>query len=133
MEENPATEKILKRIELTTCILLGLTTAGAWAFHSAKVALGVFAGGLIVTLSFQVLKWQLRKAFRTPDRIPKKGRLFLSYYLRFLSTLVLVFLVIHFGWADPIAFVVGLSVVVLSIVLVGGFEFSVMLTKEGDN
>lgn len=132
MEGNAGTDRLVKRIEISTCILLVITTGGAWALFDTSAALGVFLGGVIVILSFQVLKWQLRRAFMTPGRIPQKGRVFLSYYLRFLATLLSVFLVIHFGWADPVAFVVGLSVVVLSVLVVGGFEFTAMLMKKGD-
>lgn len=132
MEGNTGTDRLVKRIEISTCILWVIATGAAWVLFDASAALGVFFGGLIVILSFQVLKWQLRRAFMTPGRIPQKGRVFLSYYLRFLATLLSVFLVIHFGWADPIAFVVGLSVVVLSILVVGGFEFTALLMKKGD-
>ncbi len=132
MEGNTGTDRLVKRIEISTCILLVITTGAAWVLFDASAASGVFLGGVIVILSFHVLKWQLRKAFMTPGRIPQKGRVFVSYYLRFLATLLSVFLVIHFGWADPVAFVVGLSVVVLSVLVVGGFEFTAMFTKRGD-
>ncbi|NLI33136.1 MAG: ATP synthase subunit I [Deltaproteobacteria bacterium] len=132
MEERTANEQLVKRIEWIACIFLAVTTVGGWLAFSAKVALGIFLGGLIAGLSFQVLKWQLRKAFQAAGRIPQKGRLFLSYYLRFLTTLILVFLCIYFGWANPIAFLVGLSSVAFGITVVGGFEFAVMLTKKGE-
>lgn len=132
MDGNAGTDRLVKRIEISTCILSVVTAGGAWVLFDASAALGVFLGGLIVILSFQVLKWQLRKAFQAAGRIPQKGRLFLSYYLRFLTTLILVFLCIYFGWANPIAFLVGLSSVAFGITVVGGFEFAVMLTKKGE-
>lgn len=132
MDGNAGTDRLVKRIEISTCILSVVTAGGAWVLFDASAALGVFLGGLIVILSFQVLKWQLRRAFMTPGRVPRKGRVLLSCYLRFLATLLSVFLVIHFGWADPVAFLVGLSVVVLSILVVGGFEFTALLMKKGD-
>lgn len=127
------TEKLLRRIEWTNGFLLVLTSIAAWKFYSVEIASGVFLGGIIVTLSFQTLKWQMRRAFQDPSNIPSKARLFASYYLRFLGTLFLVFVVIYYGWANPIALVVGLSVVVLSIVLVGGLEFLLMVTKKGES
>jgi len=77
-----------------------------------------------------VLKWQLRRAFQRPGRLPTKAGLFVSYYVRFLATLFVIFLVIYYGWATPVPFLVGLSVMVLSIVLVGGIEFVLM---KGDS
>jgi hypothetical protein len=126
-------EKLLRRIEWVNGFLLAVMTLGAWALFSIQMAVGVFLGGAIATASFQVLKWQLGRAFGTPGKIPSKGGLFASYYLRFLGTLFLVFVVMYYGWADPIAFVVGLSVVILSVVLVGGLEYLVMSAKRGDS
>lgn len=104
----------------------------AWIISSGDFAIGVLLGALISSLSFQILKWQLRRAFQTPGVTPRKGGVFFSYYLRFLGTLFLVFLAIYYRWAEPVPFVIGLSVVVLSILMVGGQEFYVMLRKKGE-
>lgn len=133
MEKVLFEEKLLRRIELVNVILAGLLPVGAWVLVSVEAALGVFLGAAIVTVSFRVLKWQLNKAFRTPGRLPQKGRVFASYYLRYLATLFLVFLVIYYGWADPIAFLVGLSVVVLSVLVGGGMEILRSLAKKGES
>ncbi|MEN6441356.1 MAG: ATP synthase subunit I [Syntrophobacter sp.] len=130
MKEIPANERLVRRIEWVSGILLTVLTLGAWRFFSQQAAVGVFLGCAIAIVSFQVLKWQLRRAFLTPGKLPSKAGLFASYYVRFLGTLFLVFVVIYFGWATPIPFVVGLSVMVLSIGLVGGFEFVLM---KGDS
>ena len=126
-------EQLLRRIEGVNVILMGLLPLGAWVLVSAKTALGVFLGAAIVTLSFRVLKWQLNKAFRTPGKLPQKGRVFASYYLRYVGTLFLVFVVMYYGWADPIAFLIGLSVVVLSIFVGGGLEVLVSLARKGES
>jgi hypothetical protein len=128
-----AEDKLLKRIELVNVLLMVLLPIGTWVFLSAKMALGIFLGAAIVTVSFRVLKWQLKKAFMTPGKLPQKGMVFLSYYLRYLGTLFLVFVVMYYGWADPIAFLVGLSVVVLSILVGGGLEVLVSLEKKGES
>lgn len=133
MRDYLTAERLLRRIEWANGILIVVATLGAWVLFSGAIAFGVFQGCVIATLSFQILKWQLKKAFRNPDKIPQKASLFASYYLRFLGTLFVVFTVIYYGWANPIALLVGLSVVVLSIVLVGGQEFLVMLAKKGED
>lgn len=130
MKEIPANERLVRRIEWVSGILLAVLTLGAWCLFSQQAAVGVFLGCVIAILSFQVLKWQLRRAFMRPGKLPSKAGLFASYYIRFLAVLFLVFVVIYFGWAAPIPFVVGLSVMVLSIGLVGGFEFVLM---KGDS
>jgi hypothetical protein len=124
-------EALLRRIELASAVLLLVFTAVALVGFSWKVASGVFLGGCIVIVSFQVLKWQLRRALQNPGRLPSKAGLFVSYYLRFLATLVLVFVVLYLGLATPLSFLVGLSIMVLSIVSVGAFEFFMM--KKGES
>ncbi len=131
MSEAVESEKLLRRIELVSAILLPAFTFAALILFSWKCASGVFLGGSIVIVSFQVLKWQLRRAFLKPGKLPSTVGLFVSYYLRFLATLVLVFFGLYLGLAAPLPFLVGLSIMVLSIVLVGAFEYIMM--KKGES
>jgi hypothetical protein len=122
-------EKLLQRIEWTNWILVVVTTLSAGLFFSWRIAGGVLLGAGLMTISFQVLKWQLRKAFKQPGTVPGKGALFAKYYVRFLATVFLVFTVIYYDWVNPIAFLVGLSLVMVSIVYVGMEQFVIMLLK----
>ena len=124
-------ERLLRRIEWINITVLVAATMGAWVLFSYKIAFGVFLGGIIATGSFQILKWQLRRAFQSPGKIPRKGGLFISYYLRFLVTLFVIFTIIYYGWANPIALLVGLSLVVLSIAAAGAHEFLLTQVKKG--
>ncbi len=132
MREIVGSETLLRRIELVSVILLIVFTLVALIWFSLQNAVGVLLGGGIVILSFQVLKWQLRRALQKPGKLPRKAGLFASYYVRFVAILLLIFFVLYFGLASPIAFLAGLSVVALSIALVGGFEFIMMVVKKGD-
>lgn len=133
MRDSVGSEPLLRRIELVSGILLSVFTLAALVWFSLRDAAGVLLGGGIIILSFQVLKWQLRRALQKPGKLPNKAGLFASYYLRYLATLLLIFVVIYLGLAFPVAFLVGLSVVVLSIGLVGGFELLKMLAKKGED
>lgn len=124
-------ERLLRHIEWTNIGLLIVAVLGAWVLFSYWIAFGVFLGGVIATVSFQILKWQLRRAFQSAGKVPRKGGLFVSYYLRFLITLFVIFTVIYYGWANPIALLVGLSLVVLSIAAVGAHEFLLMQLRKG--
>jgi len=132
VREASDTETLLRRIEWVSGALLFLATLGAAILFSLLMAAGVLLGGAIAITSFQLLKWQLRRAFR-PGRLPGKAGLFASYYARFLAIFFIVFVVLYYGWAEPISFLVGLSVMVLSIVLVGGFELISMAVKKGES
>ena len=131
MREVIESEALLRRIELASAILLLVFTSAALVWFSWKAASGVLLGGSIVIVSFQVLKWQLRRALQKPGKLPSKAGLFVSYYLRFLATLVLVFFALYLRLATPVPFLVGLSIMVLSIVVVGVFEFFMM--KKGES
>jgi hypothetical protein len=122
-------EKLLRRIEWTNGVLITVVTLGAALLFSWRIAGGVLLGAALMTLSFQVLKWQLQQAFKAPPAVPSKGVLFVKYYLRFLTTVFVVFTVIYYEWVNPIAFLVGLSLVMVSIVCVGIQEFVVMLLR----
>lgn len=132
MRKVLSVESLLRRIEWTNGVVLIVVIAGAWALYSARMAFDVLVGGAIVTVSFQTLKWQLNKAFRDPSKVPSKGKIYFSYYLRFGIVLFLVFVVMHYGWANPIAFVVGLSSIAISILLIGGLEFLVLVATKGE-
>lgn len=129
MTQIDESERLLQRIELASAILLISLTLGAGVLFSWNTAWGVLLGGGIVVVSFQVLKWQLRRSLQRPGRLPTRAAVFLSYYVRFLATLFVIFLVLYLGLAKPFPILIGLSVMVLSIVLVGAFEF-IMMKKE---
>ncbi|WP_448382685.1 ATP synthase subunit I [Desulfosoma sp.] len=124
-------ERLIWRIQLVNVILLFFAALGAALFFSIREALGVLLGGATVTVSFQVMKWQMRRAFQHPGRVPSKGVLFVKYYLRFLGTVFVVFTVLYYGWVDPPAFLAGLSVVMVSIVLVA-IQEAVKMVMRGE-
>ncbi len=132
MGEIVPTENLLMRIQSISGAVLVTMSVAAWVFFSKQAALSVFLGGGIVILSFQILKWQLRRALQKPGGSSSKAGLFFSYYLRYFGSLFLVFLFIYLGWVDPLAFLAGLSTVVMSVVIVGGLEYLVSFTKRGD-
>ncbi len=133
MRDYLTSDELLRRVELYNLIFMVFFPLTAWVLVSGAFGFGVLLGAIISTLSFQILKWQLRRAFETPGRMPQKGGVFFGYYARFLGTLFLVFVAVYYRWAEPIPFLVGLSVVVLSILVVGGQEFYVMLRKKGES
>jgi hypothetical protein len=122
-------EKLLRRIEWVNGLVTLVATMGAGLFFSWGMAGGVLLGAAIMAGSFQTLKWQLRRAFRNPLTAPGKGALFAKYYTRFAATVFLVFTVMYYEWVDPIAFLVGLSLVMVSIVFVGLEQMVIMLLK----
>lgn len=132
LESIQPDEKLVRRVERVSGATLLVLTLAALLIFSVKTAVSVFLGGGIITLSFQVLKWQLKRALLNPGRLPSKAGLFASYYLRFLGTLFLIFIVITCEWASPLPLLAGLSVVSFSIAAVGGRELLSALAKKGE-
>ena len=92
-------------------------------------AFGVFAGGLIVTLNFHMLGRTLKKAL-TPPHLSSHNVVLVKYYIRFIISGVLIFLLISNRLVDPIGLFLGLSVVVASITLATMVEFKNLFSKE---
>ncbi len=88
-------------------------------------------GGLIVLINFHLLYRILKKAF-IPDRLASPKVVIIKYYLRLLGTGVLLYFLIAKRMVDPLGLVVGLSVVVINLTLVGCNEMRKILFKEAN-
>jgi hypothetical protein len=98
-------------------------------------ALGIFCGGLIVTLNFQALRFTIRRAFKNTSRVATQGQSILSgvivkYYLRFILSGVMLFLLISKNIVDPLGLIAGLSVVVVSFFAATALELTRLIIKE---
>lgn len=109
-------EGSLARISLFNWLLLLLLTGSGWLFYTAFVARSVFVGGAIANLSFLFLKKDLTALLRGPLEAAK-ARFFMRYYLRLSVIVAVLFLLVKLQLVQPVALLVGLSTVLLSIVL----------------
>ena len=109
-------ERLLIFIKTSNWILMLLLTAGGFILSPFKMGLGIFAGGLIVTINFHLLYHTLKKAL-TPSNLTSHNAVIAKYYLRFLISGVIIYLLITRLWVNPLGLVIGLSVVVASIFL----------------
>lgn len=92
-------------------------------------ALGIIAGGLIVTLNFHFLARTLKKSL-VPGRLSSRNVMLTKYYIRFAISGVLIFLLISRHVVDPLGLLLGLSVVVVSITLATMCELTKHLLRE---
>ena len=120
-------------------ILLFITRAN-WVLFAAAVlvglvafqfdvALGIFAGGLIVTVNFHLLARTLKKSL-TPPHLVSHNVIIAKYYVRFIASGVIIFFLISGHYVDPLGLFVGLSVVVASIVVATLRELKNLIFKE---
>jgi len=114
-------KRILKFVVISNWILFASVTIGGFALLSKLFALGILAGGLIVTVNFHLLWRTLRKAFQ-PDRLVSHHVVIAKYYMRFFASAIILMVLISQHWVDPLGLFVGLSIVVTSIMLATLFE-----------
>ena len=115
-------------------MLFGVTSLAALCLASQKVYLGVFLGGLVVTVNFHLLKRTVSRNINQ-EQVMVKGRslvgnLLVKYYIRFALTGAIIFLLISTHSVHPLGLLAGLSVVVASTFLATAIELTRILFKE---
>jgi hypothetical protein len=94
-----------------------------------RFAMGVIAGGLIVTVNFYLLSRTLKKSL-TPGRLASRNTILAKYYIRFAISGFLIFELISRHVVDPLGLILGLSVVVASITLATMCELTKQIFRE---
>jgi hypothetical protein len=122
-------DPFLNKIRLMNGAVFSLLLLGSLIWMSPLFSLGVAMGGLIVLINFHLLYRILKKAF-IPDHLASPKSVIIKYYLRLLGTGLILYLLIAKRLVDPLGLVVGLSVVVINLTLVGCNEMRKILFKE---
>ena len=122
-------ERILKFVTRANWVLFAGSTVAGVAFTATDFALGIFFGALLVTVNFHLLARTLRRAL-TPPRVASHNLVLAKYYLRFLVSGFVIFLLIAGRVVHPVGLVIGLSVVVMSILLATMRELKKLIFKE---
>lgn len=110
-----------KKIERSHWIILGISLVVSAVLLPHSFTLGILVGGLVSIANFYWLAKDLKRLFGqfsegvTPTRA--KYFILMKFYLRFIVTGVVLYIVITRMPVSVIGLVVGLSIVVISIVL----------------
>ncbi len=121
--------RLLLFVTRANWILFAATSLVAALAAPTDFAKGVLFGGLIVTLNFHFLAMTLKKAL-TPPHLASPNAILVKYYLRFIISGFIIFLLIAGKVVNPVGLVIGLSVVVASIVCATVVEAKKILFKE---
>lgn len=126
-------------MEIQTRILNFVTRANWLIFFGAGIlgllitppdfARGIIFGGLLVTLNFHLLARTLKKAL-TPPHLASHNIVLVKYYIRFMVSGLIIFILIAGHYVNPVGLVIGLSVVVASIILATLRELKNLIFKE---
>jgi len=122
-------ERLLKFITRTNWILFILTSIAGLVLAPHDFALGILFGGLIVTINFHLLSKTLTKSL-TPPYLASHNSVLAKYYIRFIISGVILFLLISEHVVNPLGLFIGLSVVVASILSATIHELTKLFSKE---
>ena len=122
-------QRILIFVTRTNWILFAAASIIGFLLFPANYARGIFFGGLLVTVNFHLLARTLRKAL-TPPNLSSHNVVIAKYYLRFLGSGFIIFVLIAGHFVHPVGLIIGLSVVVFSIILATLREFTKLIFKE---
>jgi len=122
-------ERILSFVTRSNWILFASASLAGLIFAPPAFARGIFFGGLLVTLNFHLLSKTLRKAL-TPPHLASSNAILAKYYIRFIASGFIIFVLIAGHFVNPVGLVLGLSVVVASIILATLREAKNLIFKE---
>ena len=122
-------QRILRFVSYSNWLLLLIASVVGFSYFAPRVGLGIAAGGLIVTINFHLLYRTLRKALTPPHIASIKG-VIIKYYIRFVITGIVIFILMGSKQVDPFGLIAGLSVVVASLFFATLNELRQLIMKE---
>jgi hypothetical protein len=122
-------QRLLKFVIRTNWILFSIASIIGLVVSPPDFASGIVFGGLIVTLNFHLLYRTLKKAFR-PSHLVSHNVVIAKYYIRFIISGFIIFVLISGHYVDPLGLVIGLSIVIASITLATISELTKLIFKE---
>lgn len=122
-------QRLLKFVTRSNWVLLAVIVLTGFWVASPPFAWGILAGGLIVTVNFHLLARTLKTAL-SPPHLASHNVILAKYYLRFIASGFILFVLISGHYVNPLGLFVGLSVVVASIILATIMEVTKLFLKE---
>ena len=124
-------DSLYKKLKILNLEILLVLTSVSFFIMSHAFTAGIVIGGLIALASFHMLQGTIRKGF-APERIQtrKKTSIISKFLLRFGAIGALIYLVISREWVQPVGLVVGLSIVVIGIFILGLVSVRRMFLEE---
>ena len=122
-------QRILTFVTRTNWILCAITSIAGFLLLPFDFALGVLCGGLLVTTNFHLLAQTLKNAL-IPSQLASYNVVIAKYFMRFIASGFIIFVLIAGHFVNPLGLIIGLSVVVSSIMLATLCELKKLIFKE---
>ena len=119
---------LVRRVILFSGLLLIVLAAGGWYLSSWFFARSVLIGGLLVNVSFWLLKTDIQQLMQRVGNVEarqeseftfEKTRFFLKFYARLVVLGLLLFVTASQMTIDVIGLTLGLATVMFSVVIIG--------------
>ncbi|MCF8024092.1 MAG: ATP synthase subunit I [Desulfobacteraceae bacterium] len=123
-------QRLLKFIIRSNWTLLAAAAVICFLATPLDFATAVVIGGLIAVINFHILHRTLKRSL-TPPHIDSLNKALVKYYVRFIITCAIIFILIASGYVEPPGLLIGLSIVVASIMLATAREVTkIIFFKE---
>ena len=122
-------QRILTFVTRTNWILCAITGIAGFLLLPFDFALGILCGGLLVTTNFHLLARTLKNAL-IPSHLASYNVVIAKYFMRFIASGFIIFVLIAGHFVNPLGLIIGLSVVVSSIMLATLCELKKLIFKE---
>ncbi len=121
--------RILTFVTKANWFIFTAVSIGGFLLTTQDMLLGIIFGGLIVTVNFHLLYRTLKKSL-TPSRLSSHNVIIAKYYIRFIVSGFIIFVLISGHYVHPLGLFIGLSVVVASIMIATLREIKNLFFKE---
>jgi hypothetical protein len=122
-------QRILTFVTRANWILFAVASAVGFFLMPVDFAGGILCGGLLVTANFHLLARTLKRAL-TPPHLTSHNVVIAKYFVRFVASGFIIFILIAGHFVNPLGLIIGLSVVVFSIMLATLCELKKLIFKE---
>ena len=129
LETTTIQKRILTFVTRANWVVFAVVSIGGFLLASSDMLWGILFGGLIVTVNFHMLSRTLKKSL-TPSNLTSHNVILAKYYVRFILSGFIIFILISGHYVHPLGLFIGLSVVVASIMLATLRELKNLFFKE---
>jgi diacylglycerol kinase len=127
-----------RHLKIANWSVLAVLVLAGFFWRGQEFALGILVGGLVVVINFHLLHQALRGTFGQLANNPREGagqaKAWFAFrqLLRFFALLLIIFLLVSYGWVNIFGLLVGLSTVVLTLMLAALHETIKLKNKEAN-
>lgn len=120
---------ILYKITPFSWIVLAVLTVFSLIYLPFEITVSVVIGGLLVTVNLLLFHRVLSRALAPGSKVTPQNVL-VKYYLRFLGTVLIIFILVSQHLVNGLGLILGLSTFILTIFLVLFSELGTVLYRK---